>query len=139
MALLRPESASIDVHGKMQDTNRMSFKVNISTRDWVTMHQPAFEAAVEAGVTSVMCSYNEINGVPACANKCVLQSHTHTHTHTHARARSISLSLSLSLPPSSLLPPPSPLPLPTVLGPFFLGNPPHPSPTHLSSQTPCVN
>lgn len=33
----------------------MSFKVNISKRDWVTMHQPAFQATVEAGVTSVMC------------------------------------------------------------------------------------
>jgi beta-glucosidase-like glycosyl hydrolase len=43
----------------------MSFKVNISKRDWVTMHQPAFQAAVEAGATSIMCSYNEINGVPS--------------------------------------------------------------------------
>ena len=32
------------------------------------MHQPAFEACVKAGVVSVMCSYNEINGVPSCAS-----------------------------------------------------------------------
>jgi beta-glucosidase len=51
-----PESASLDVNGKLVNTNRMSFKVNISRRDWVTMHQPAFEATVRAGVTSVMCS-----------------------------------------------------------------------------------
>jgi beta-glucosidase-like glycosyl hydrolase len=88
-----PESASLDESGNLINTNRtrmhiihvcrqllyrwhecseransgagMSFKVNISKRDWITMHQPAFQATVEAGVTSVMCSYNEINGVPS--------------------------------------------------------------------------
>ena len=29
-----------------------------------------YEAAVEAGVGSVMASFNEIDGVPATANKC---------------------------------------------------------------------
>lgn len=67
-----PESASVDINGDLIQTNRMSFKVNISKRDWITMHQPAFHAVVQAGVTSVMCSYNDINGVPSCANKELL-------------------------------------------------------------------
>ena len=30
---------------------------------------PAFEACVREGlVASIMCSYNEVNGVPSCAN-----------------------------------------------------------------------
>ena len=55
-----PASMSLDKAGLPVQTNRMSFKVEISKHDWVTMHQPAFKATVEAGVTSVMCSYNEI-------------------------------------------------------------------------------
>jgi beta-glucosidase len=32
------------------------------------MYLPPFKAAVDAGVGSVMCSFNSINGVPGCAN-----------------------------------------------------------------------
>lgn len=30
---------------------------------------PAFKACVEANVQSIMCSYNAINGIPACAHR----------------------------------------------------------------------
>ena len=36
------------------------------------LYYPAFEAAVAAGVGSVMCSYNLINGTYACENKRTL-------------------------------------------------------------------
>lgn len=40
-----------------------------------TLHEiylPAFESAVRAGVGSVMCSYNKVNGTQACANRELL-------------------------------------------------------------------
>ena len=67
-----PESASLALNGTLLPTNRMKFNTVISKREWTSEHQPAFEACVEAGVTSVMCSYNSINGVPSCANKELL-------------------------------------------------------------------
>jgi beta-glucosidase len=45
---------------------------------WVdeqTLHEvyvPPFEAAIKAGVASVMCSYNHVNGQYACGNRSVL-------------------------------------------------------------------
>ena len=48
--------------------NRGSFDAVVSYRDWIETFQPAFKACNEAGVMSYMCSYNAINGVPACAN-----------------------------------------------------------------------
>jgi hypothetical protein len=56
------------INGTLSPTNRMSFNSVITRQEWVEMHQPAFEACVKAGVVSVMCSYNEINGVPSCAS-----------------------------------------------------------------------
>ncbi|XP_072741041.1 uncharacterized protein [Ciconia boyciana] len=41
-------------------------------RDWRTTFLPQFQACVRAGSYSFMCSYNRINGVPACANKKLL-------------------------------------------------------------------
>ena len=40
----------------------------MSYRDWIETFRPAFKACNKAGVISYMCSYNAINGVPACAN-----------------------------------------------------------------------
>lgn len=40
-----------------------------------TLHEiylPAFESAVRAGAGSVMCSYNKLNGIQACANRDLL-------------------------------------------------------------------
>ena len=44
----------------------------VSGLDWHTTFLPAFKRCVDAGSASVMCSYNSINGVPACANKYLL-------------------------------------------------------------------
>lgn len=44
----------------------------MSYRDWLETFQPAFRACADAGVMSYMCSYNAINGVPACANRELL-------------------------------------------------------------------
>ncbi|KAL8575359.1 hypothetical protein ACOMHN_048652 [Nucella lapillus] len=53
-------------------TSRMSFDAKVSERDWRMTFLPAFRKCVEAGTYSLMCSYNSINGVPACANKRLL-------------------------------------------------------------------
>jgi beta-glucosidase len=45
----------------------------VSARDLEDTYLPAFRAAVEeAHAGSVMCSYNRINGIPACANPWLL-------------------------------------------------------------------
>uniref|UniRef100_A0A1X7UPQ3 Glycoside hydrolase family 3 N-terminal domain-containing protein n=1 Tax=Amphimedon queenslandica TaxID=400682 RepID=A0A1X7UPQ3_AMPQE len=63
-----------DVHGGPEDTPvpRFSFDANVTMRDWRMTFLPQFKACVEAGALSLMCSYNRINGVPACANKKLL-------------------------------------------------------------------
>ncbi|XP_048258477.1 probable beta-D-xylosidase 7 isoform X3 [Haliotis rufescens] len=52
--------------------SRMSFNAVVSERDWRTTFLPAFRTCVKAGTYNIMCSYNSINGVPACANKRLL-------------------------------------------------------------------
>lgn len=45
----------------------------VSARDQADTYFPAFEACVTRGrVSAVMCSYNAVNGVPACADKALL-------------------------------------------------------------------
>ncbi|CAI8019306.1 Xylan 1,4-beta-xylosidase [Geodia barretti] len=63
-----------DVHGGPENipVSRFSFNANVTTRDWRMTFLPQFRACIEAGAWSVMCSYNSINGVPACANKELL-------------------------------------------------------------------
>jgi beta-glucosidase len=46
--------------------------VNLSERSLFETYLPPYEAAVKAGVASVMTSFNEINGVPASSNKWLL-------------------------------------------------------------------
>ncbi|CAK9040358.1 Probable beta-D-xylosidase 6 (AtBXL6), partial [Durusdinium trenchii] len=54
--------------------NRMSFDAQVSDRDMHETYLPAFESCVRRGkVSSLMCSYNAINGVPSCANKALLK------------------------------------------------------------------
>ena len=53
-------------------SSRFSFSANVSTRDWRMTFLPAFQACVEANVQSVMCSYNAINGIPACAHQYMI-------------------------------------------------------------------
>ena len=49
--------------------NRGAFNAVLSMQDQVEYFWPAWRAAVErAGVHSIMCSYNAVNGVPSCGN-----------------------------------------------------------------------
>ena len=43
-------------------------------RDMADTYLPAFQACVQGGgASSVMCSYNSVRGVPACASRALLQ------------------------------------------------------------------
>ena len=44
----------------------------INYRDWKQTYLPAMKTCYEAGTSSFMCSYNEINGIPACGNRELL-------------------------------------------------------------------
>ena len=55
------------VHGG-PDTVRRTFSANVTLRDWATTFMPQFEACVRAGGLGMMCAFNSIRGVPACAN-----------------------------------------------------------------------
>lgn len=59
-----------DVHGGPENipASRFSFDAQVSDRDWRLTFLPAFRACVKAGTYSLMCSYNSVNGIPACAN-----------------------------------------------------------------------
>ncbi|KAJ1176806.1 hypothetical protein NDU88_002073 [Pleurodeles waltl] len=58
------------VHGGPENIpeSRFSFNAKVHERDLRMTFLPQFQECVEAGSFSVMCSYNRINGVPACAN-----------------------------------------------------------------------
>ncbi|XP_074832174.1 uncharacterized protein LOC142001137 isoform X2 [Carettochelys insculpta] len=62
------------VHGGPENipVSRFTFDAKVLERDWRMTFLPQFQACVRAGSHSVMCSYNRINGVPACANKKLL-------------------------------------------------------------------
>ena len=54
-------------------TDRFHFNAIVSDQDLVETYLPPFESCIrDAGVASIMCSFNSINGVPACANKFLL-------------------------------------------------------------------
>jgi beta-D-xylosidase 4 len=51
------------------NVTRTTFDARISQRDLVEYFWPPFRSCVERARTrSLMCSYNEVNGVPSCAN-----------------------------------------------------------------------
>jgi len=53
--------------------DRFHFDAIVNDRDLVETYLPVWEACVrEAGVRSVMCSYNAVNGIPSCANDFLL-------------------------------------------------------------------
>ncbi|OWF39182.1 probable beta-D-xylosidase 7 [Mizuhopecten yessoensis] len=64
----------LDVYGGPENipVSRFSFDAQVSERDWRLTFLPAFRRCVEAGTYSFMCSFNRINGVPACGNKRLL-------------------------------------------------------------------
>ncbi|GMH69733.1 hypothetical protein TrST_g3798 [Triparma strigata] len=51
-----------------QETNRGSMSSNVDERTRYEMYYPPFQAAIDAGVGSFMCSYNKINHVYSCEN-----------------------------------------------------------------------
>jgi beta-glucosidase len=51
-----------------QEYQRMTISSEIDDRTQHEIYLPPFKAAVEAGVGSIMCSYNRINGIYACEN-----------------------------------------------------------------------
>ncbi|KAM4700600.1 uncharacterized protein O3C94_001691 isoform 2-T2 [Discoglossus pictus] len=62
------------VHGGPENipVSRFSFDAKVEERDLRMTFLPQFHACVQAGTYSIMCSYNRVNGVPACANKKLL-------------------------------------------------------------------
>jgi beta-glucosidase len=62
------------VHSGPESTRHI-FDARVDERDLRETYLPQFEAAVkEGGAFSVMCSYNSVDGVPACANPRLLGS-----------------------------------------------------------------
>jgi beta-glucosidase len=56
-----------------QETDRMTVDARVDERTMHEIYLPAFEASVkEAGVGSVMCAYNRVNGPYACESSTLL-------------------------------------------------------------------
>jgi beta-glucosidase len=51
-----------------QEIHRNDGSSNIDERTFQEIYLPPFAGAVDAGVASVMCGYNQVNGVHDCAN-----------------------------------------------------------------------
>ncbi len=61
------------IHSGPEPT-RHEFDVHVSDRDLNETYLPAFRASmVEAKAYSIMCAYNSVDGVPACANTDLLE------------------------------------------------------------------
>ncbi len=62
-----------DVHSGPEPL-RHGFNVDVSERDLDQTYLPAFQATIVQGKAfSVMCAYNAVDGVPACANTMLLE------------------------------------------------------------------
>jgi len=58
------------------ESSRHKFNVNVSPYDLEDTYLPAFRATITEGqADSIMCAYNAIDGVPACANTNLLVDH----------------------------------------------------------------
>ncbi|MCQ4043401.1 glycoside hydrolase family 3 C-terminal domain-containing protein [Streptantibioticus rubrisoli] len=51
-----------------QEDNRQTVDVNVDEQALHEIELPAFKSAAHAGVSSVMCAYNKVNGTPSCGN-----------------------------------------------------------------------
>ena len=59
--------------GEGNKHNRQEFDAKVTQQDLVDSYMAPFQDCVEQGeVTSLMCSYNSVNGIPACANDWLL-------------------------------------------------------------------
>ncbi|CAF1318287.1 unnamed protein product [Adineta steineri] len=55
-------------------TDRHHFNAKVTDQDLVETYLPSFKSCIkDAQVASIMCSYNSINGIPACAHKFLLE------------------------------------------------------------------
>ncbi|KAK8955354.1 putative beta-D-xylosidase 6 [Platanthera guangdongensis] len=55
---------------KWKGFSRYTFNANVTQQDMMDTFQPPFRSCVEEGKAScLMCSYNQVNGVPACARR----------------------------------------------------------------------
>lgn len=54
-------------------TDRYHVNVEVDNYDLQHTHYPMFKACIDAGVSSILCAYNAINGVPACATPLIHQ------------------------------------------------------------------
>eukprot|EP00898_Chlorokybus_atmophyticus_P003501 jgi/Chlat1/4151/Chrsp27S04230 len=53
--------------------DRFHFNAEVTAQDMLETYLPPFEACVvRGGAASIMCSYNAVNGIPACANHVLL-------------------------------------------------------------------
>ncbi|KAK3679640.1 hypothetical protein LTR78_000015 [Recurvomyces mirabilis] len=60
--------------------NRFGYNAFIDTQDLAEYYLPPFQqCARDSRVGSMMCSYNAINGIPACANKYIMQDIARDH------------------------------------------------------------
>ena len=55
-----------------EEFDRRHDNAQVTERDLLDSYLPPFKACVRAGVSGFMCSYNSLNGVPACASKDLL-------------------------------------------------------------------
>jgi beta-glucosidase len=55
-----------------QESDRTVVSAAVDERTLREIYLPGFEAAVNAGVLSIMCAYNRVNGDHACENKALL-------------------------------------------------------------------
>lgn len=54
--------------------DRFHFDAKVTKQDLEDTYQPPFKSCVEDGdVSSVMCSYNRVNGIPTCADPNLLR------------------------------------------------------------------
>ncbi|KAH8816533.1 glycoside hydrolase superfamily [Xylogone sp. PMI_703] len=62
------------------ENSRLSEDVNPTAQDLADFYFPPFKTCVrDAKVTSVMCSYNAVDGIPACASEYLLQNVLREH------------------------------------------------------------
>ncbi|CAF4894491.1 unnamed protein product [Rotaria sp. Silwood1] len=55
-------------------TDRHHFNAKVTDQDLVETYLPSFKTCIQdAQVASIMCSYNSINGIPACAHQFLLE------------------------------------------------------------------
>ncbi|KAK0732205.1 glycoside hydrolase superfamily [Lasiosphaeris hirsuta] len=61
-------------------TTRFNFNAKVSTQDLAEYYLPPFQqCARDSKVGSIMCSYNAVNGVPACANSYLIDTILRKH------------------------------------------------------------